>query len=132
MGPSDIATAPAPPACLDNVTAKDVCDWITCRTPIPEVIGMPFRRLQSRLGLFNPDKLVTPEELEKALNRLSVVAYSLQDLKDAIEALNNHYDSGTNGTRGIQVRHFVQALFTNPTHVLPENSDMQARVQNIG
>merc|ERR1712063_98570 len=54
---SDPARAPA---YLDNVTAKDVGDWITCRAPIPETIGMPFRRLQSRLGLFNPDKLVTP------------------------------------------------------------------------
>jgi len=120
------------PAYLDSVTAKDVGDWITCRAPIPEAIGMPFRRLQSRLGLFNPDKLVTPDELEKALNRLSVVAYSLQDLKDAIEALNNHYDSGTNGSRGIQVKHLVQALLTNPTYVLPGNPEMQARVQNIG
>jgi len=120
------------PAYLDSVTAKDVSDWITCRAPIPEAIGMPFRRLQSRLGLFNPDKLVTPDELEKALNRLSVVAYSLQDLKDAIEALNNHYDSGTNGSRGIQVKHLVQALLTNPSYVLPGNPEMQARVQNIG
>merc|ERR1712137_372939 len=120
------------PAYLDNVTAKDVGDWITCRAPIPEAIGMPFRRLQSRLGLFNPDKLVTPDELEKALNRLSVVAYGLQDLKDAIEALNNQYDSGANGSRGIQVKHLVQALLTNPTYVLPGNPEMQARVQNIG
>merc|ERR1712063_159606 len=83
-------------AYLDSVTAEDVGDWITRRALIPEAIGMPFRRLQSRLGLVNPDKLVTPDDLEKALNRLSV-SYSLQDLKDAIEALNNHYDKGANG-----------------------------------
>jgi len=128
----DIATAAAPPAYLDNMTAKDVVDWITCRVPIPEAIGMSFRRLQSRLGLFNPDKLVTPEELEKALNRLSVMAYSLQDLRDAIEALNNHYDSGANGPWGVQVKYLVQALLTNPTNVLRGNPVMQARIQDIG
>jgi len=75
---------------------------------------------------------ITPEYLLKVLHRLSVMAYSLQDLKDAIEALNNHYDSSTPGTRGIQVKHLVQALLTNPTHVLPGNPELQARVQNIG
>jgi len=54
--------------------AKDVSNLITCRAPLPELIGVPLRRLQGRPGIFTPDKQVTPDELEEALNRLSVIS----------------------------------------------------------
>jgi len=123
---------PRAPAYLDSVTAKDVSDWITFLEPIPEAIGWPFGKLQSRLSIFNPDKLVTPDELEKALSRVSAMAYSVQDLKHAVGALNNQYAGGANGTQGILAKHLVQAFLTHPRNVLPGNPEMLECVRNIG